>query len=104
MKKIMILLAATLVQSLSAQTQPEKIVKSTVKKATIFQQGVVLTSSESVSINAGTTNIIFENVSPQLQANSLQASGKNELIIMDVQYRLKYAEVVKADVLSLIHI
>ncbi|MEY4937710.1 MAG: hypothetical protein RIS64_4069 [Bacteroidota bacterium] len=98
MKKIMILLAASLVQSLSAQTQPEKIVKSTVKKATIFQQGVVLTSTESVSINAGTTNIIFENVSPQLQANSLQAAGKNELIIMDVQYRLKYAEVVKADV------
>jgi uncharacterized protein (TIGR02231 family) len=98
MKKRMILLAATLVQSLSAQTQPEKIVKSTVKKATIFQQGVVLTSTESVSINAGTTNIVFENVSPQLQANSLQAAGKNELIIMDVQYRLKYAEVVKADV------
>jgi uncharacterized protein (TIGR02231 family) len=98
MKKIMILLAASFVQSLSAQTQPEKIVKSTVKKATIFQQGVVLTATESVSINAGTTNIVFENVSPQLQANSLQAAGKNELIIMDVQYRLKYAEVVKADV------
>ncbi len=98
MKKIMILLATSLIQSLSAQTQPEKIVKSTVKKATIFQQGVVLTSIESVSINAGTTNIIFENVSPQLQANSLQAAGKNDLIIMDVQYQLKYAEVVKTDV------
>ena len=94
----MILLAASLVQSLSAQTQPEKIVKSSVKKATIFQQGVVLTATESVSINAGTTNIIFENVSPQLQANSLQAVGKNDLIIMDVQYQLKYAEIIKADV------
>jgi uncharacterized protein (TIGR02231 family) len=98
MKKIIFFLTIALFNDSFAQTQPEKIVKSTVKKATIFQQGVVLTSTESVSINAGTTNIIFENVSPQLQANSLQAAGKNELIIMDVQYRLKYAEVVKADV------
>jgi hypothetical protein len=51
-----------------------------------------------ISVGSGTTNIIFENVSPQLQANSLQAVSKNDLVIMDVQYRLKYAEVTKADV------
>ncbi|MEO0042460.1 MAG: hypothetical protein RL329_1908, partial [Bacteroidota bacterium] len=82
----------------TAQTQPEKTVKSTVQKATIFQQGALLTSNESIAVNAGMTNIVFENVSAQLQANSLQAAGKNDLIIMDVQYRLKYAEVVKTDV------
>jgi uncharacterized protein (TIGR02231 family) len=97
MKKIMILLMASFAQSLSAQTT-EKIVKSTVQKATIFQQGALLSSSEAVLVNSGTTNIVFENVSPQLQPNSLQASGKNDLIIMDVQYRLKYAEVTKTDV------
>jgi uncharacterized protein (TIGR02231 family) len=97
MKKIMILLMASFAQSLSAQTT-EKIVKSSVQKATIFQQGALLSSSEAVLVNSGTTNIVFENVSPQLQPNSLQASGKNDLIIMDVQYRLKYAEVTKTDV------
>ncbi|MEN9611353.1 MAG: hypothetical protein RLZZ628_2167, partial [Bacteroidota bacterium] len=97
MKTIVILLATSLVQSLAAQTT-EKIVPSTVQKATIFQQGALLTSTQSVAVNSGTTNIIFENVSPQLQANSLQAAAKNDLIIMDVQYRLKYAEVAKADV------
>jgi uncharacterized protein (TIGR02231 family) len=96
MKKMIILFAATLVQSLAAQTT-EKIVPSTVQKATVFQQGALLTSTQSVSVNTGTTNIIFENVSPQLQANSLQAAAKNDLIIMDVQYRLKYAEVAKTD-------
>jgi uncharacterized protein (TIGR02231 family) len=99
MKKIMILLAASFVQSLSAQTT-EKIVQSSVQKATIFQQGVLLSASEAVLVNSGMTNIVFENVSPQLQPNSLQASGKNDLIIMDVQYRLKYAEVTKTDVKS----
>ena len=82
---------------IEAQTA-EKTIKSTVQRATIFQQGALLTSTELVSVGSGTTNIIFDNVSPQLQANSLQAVGKNDLIIMDVQYRLKYAEVTKADV------
>ncbi len=80
-----------------AQTNPDKIIKTTVQRATVFQQGALMTSTESVFVNAGTTNIIFENVSPQLQANSLQAAGKNDLVIMDIQYRLKYAEKTKTD-------
>lgn len=100
MKK-MLFLCLLILQStpsvLEAQTA-EKTIKSTVQRATIFQQGALLTSTELISVGSGTTNIIFENVSPQLQANSLQAVGKSDLIIMDVQYRLKYAEATKADV------
>jgi hypothetical protein len=55
------------------EAQNEKSVKTTVQRATIFQQGALLSSTEWVSVNAGTTNIIFENVSPYLQQNSLQA-------------------------------
>ena len=80
-----------------SNAQNDKTVKTTVQRATIFQQGALLTSTESVSVGAGTTNIIFENVSPYLQQSSLQAAGKNDLIIMDVQYRLKYAEQTKTD-------
>jgi uncharacterized protein (TIGR02231 family) len=78
--------------------QNDKTVKTTVQRATIFQQGVLLSSTELVAIGSGTTNIIFENVSPYLQQNSLQAAGKNDLVIMDIQYRLKYAEQTKTDV------
>ncbi len=100
MKKILFFILVLLQSTpsvLEAQNT-EKTVKSTVQRATIFQQGAILTSTEMISVGSGTTNIIFENVSPQLQANSLQAVGKNDLVIMDVQYRLKYAEVTKADV------
>ena len=84
---------------MKAQTA-EKVVKTSVQRATIFQQGALLTATEMVAINAGTTNIIFENVSPQLQSTSLQAVSKNDLVIMDIQYRLKYAETTKADLKS----
>ncbi len=81
-----------------SEAQNEKSIKTAVQRATIFQQGALLSSTELVSVNAGTTNIVFENVSPYLQQNSLQAAGKNDLVIMDVQYRLKYAEQTKTDV------
>ncbi len=100
MKKILFLCFAFLQSTpsvMEAQTA-EKTIKSSVQRATIFQQGALLTSTELVSVGSGTTNIVFENVSPQLQANSLQAVGKSDLVIMDVQYRLKYAEATKADV------
>ena len=100
MKKILFLCLLILqsTPSVMEAQNAEKTVKSTVQRATIFQQGALLTSTELVSVGSGTTNIVFENVSPQLQANSLQAVGKSDLVIMDVQYRLKYAEVTKADV------
>ncbi len=101
MKNLMlsIFLLSILTPSVS-EAQNEKSVKTSVQRATIFQQGALLSSTELVSVNAGTTNIIFENLSPYLLQNSLQAAGKNDLIIMDVQYRLKYAEQTKSDIKS----
>ncbi len=102
MKKIFFICLLILQSTPSVLTAQiaEKTVKSTVQRATIFQQGALLTSTELISVGSGTTNIVFENVSPQLQATSLQAVGKSDLVIMDVQYRLKYAELTKNDVKS----
>lgn len=98
MKKVFfsLCLVASLTPSVG-RAQTEKVIKTNVQKATVFQQGALLSSTEMVSLGSGTTNIIFENVSPQLQAASLQAVAKNDLVVMDVQYRLKYAEQTKAD-------
>lgn len=98
MKKIFfsLCLVASLTPSVG-KAQTEKVIKTNVQKATVFQQGALLSSTEMVSLGSGTTNIVFENVSPQLQAASLQAVAKNDLVVMDVQYRLKYAEQTKAD-------
>lgn len=99
MKKMIFFLLALIQLAPSVSfAQNDKTVKTTVQRATIFQQGALLSSTELVSIGSGTTNIIFENVSPYLQQNSLQAAGKNDLVIMDIQYRLKYAEQTKTDV------
>ncbi len=74
--------------------QSEKTVKTTVQKATVFLQGAQLSSTETVSLPAGVTNVIFEGVSPYMTESSLQATGKggSDFVIMDVRYNLKYTE------------
>lgn len=74
-----------------ALAQTEKTIKTSVQKATVFIQGAELFSTETVNLPAGTTDLIFENVSPYLSQNSLQAAVSGEAVIMDVHYNLKYA-------------
>jgi len=75
--------------------QTEKTVKTSVQKATVFLQGAQLFSTETLNLSAGTTDIVFENISPFVSASSLQASASGDAVIMDVRYNLKYEEVVK---------
>jgi uncharacterized protein (TIGR02231 family) len=75
-----------------AFAQSEKKIKATVQKAIVYQQGAQLFSSESVVLPSGTTEVVFENVSPYLDVNSLQAACKGDAVVMDVRYNVKYAE------------
>ncbi len=72
--------------------QTEKKIKSTIQKAIVYQQGAQLFSSETVSLSSGTTEVIFEGVSPYLDPNSLQAACKGDAVVMDVRYNVRYAE------------
>lgn len=75
-----------------ATSQNEKTVKTQVHRAVVYQQGAMLTSTETVSLSSGMTNLIFEGVAPNLNQNSLQASGKGDFVVVDVRYNLKYEE------------
>lgn len=89
LKKILFLLLFANI--LSAQT--EKTVKTSVQKATVFLRGAQLFSDETVNVPSGTSKIIFENISPNLQESSLQVTSKtNNYVITDVSYNLKYTE------------
>jgi uncharacterized protein (TIGR02231 family) len=94
MKKITVFLTF-IVLSTVLSAQIEKKVKTSVQKAIVYQQGAQLFSTEFVSLPTGTSEVIFENVSPNLDPNSLQASSKGDGIVIDVRYNVKYAEAEK---------
>lgn len=89
MKKSILLL---LFLPLFAAAQTEKTVKTSVQKATVFLQGAELFSAETLTLGAGTTHVVFENVSPSVLPESVQASAVGDAVIMDVRYNLKYRE------------
>jgi uncharacterized protein (TIGR02231 family) len=91
MRSILLLTLVLLARITFAQN-PTKTYKATVERATVFLQGAQLTSSQKISLSTGTTDVIFEGVSPYAQPDLVQATATGEAVIMDVQYQIRYAE------------
>jgi len=91
MKKL-ILVPALLFATLFANATTEKIYKTNVEKATVYLQGAQLFHSTDISVPAGMSNVIIEGVSPYLDQQSLQASGKVNFTIIDVFFNVKYPD------------
>lgn len=67
----------------------EVVLTSKPKKVTVFLNSAQVTRGATFSAEAGVTNLVFEGVSPYLDTRNMQATGKGDFIILDVQYRLK---------------
>jgi uncharacterized protein (TIGR02231 family) len=86
---ILVSLFTLLVSLLHAQTA--KPIKAKLDRATVYLQGAHLYYSESVLLKTGYNELVFENISPQINVASLQAYSKGG-VVMDVKYDLKYRE------------
>ena len=84
--------AILLLTAMAAQAANEKTVKSTVKNVTVFTQGAQVFRSAAVSLQPGTTSLVFSGVSPVLNASSIQAGGKGNFIILEVKHNVRYPE------------
>lgn len=93
MKKIITGILLTIVSAVFAAN--EKPVKSTVHKVTVFLQGAQVYRAANINLSPGITNLVFENVSPYINAKSIQAAAKGNFIILEVKHDIKYPEPVK---------
>jgi uncharacterized protein (TIGR02231 family) len=90
MKKLFIILMSITLISFSAYADGEKDVNSKINEVTVFLQGAQVTRTANVSIPAGTTDLVFDGVSPYLNTNSIKAGGTGNFIVMDVRYNTEY--------------
>lgn len=72
--------------------QAAKPISSKVNKATVYLQGAHLYHQETVYLQTGKNEFVFENISSGIIENSLQANSKGGTV-MEVQYRSYYKEV-----------
>jgi uncharacterized protein (TIGR02231 family) len=94
MKTYSFILKTILLILINAHLYAANTFKARVEKATVYLNGAQLFSSHEVVLTQGVSEIIFEGVSPLLQAPSLQASGKGNFTIMEVKFDAIYPEAV----------
>ncbi len=94
MKTYSMILKTFIFLSLMINANAANTFKAKVEKATVFLNGAQLFSSHDIVLTQGVNDIIFEGVSPLLQAPSLQASGKGNFTIMEVKFDAVYPEAV----------
>ncbi len=75
----------------STLAQSTKTYTSKLQKVTVYLQGAHLYYNENVALQAGNNELIFENISPYINAASLQASSRGA-VVMDIKHQIKYKE------------
>ena len=89
-KAIFILTLISLVTFQVKAADQEIHAKTELKEVTVFLSGASMTSKGSFSAGSGTQDIVFENLSPYIDPNSMQASGDGDFTILGVSFRTNY--------------
>jgi len=79
----------------NAQINREITVKTTVNDVTVFLKGAQITRKTSVSFPAGNSTVRFENLSPYVDAKSVQVKVDGEIMVLSVNYSLNYNDTIK---------
>ena len=70
----------------------EKSIKSKIESVTVFTNSAQMYRTAAVTVNAGISTLVFENLEPGIDERSIQAGGTGNFVIMDVQHIIKYPE------------
>ncbi len=92
-KFLLLLLLAGILSAQSVFSENVKTEEAKVSSATVFLRGAQLTCNSDFLALPGINQFIFEGVSPNLDPNSLQASAKGNITIMDVKFQTRLNEV-----------
>ena len=85
MKKLIISTFILLSSIYSKATTPSSV-HSDIKNVTVFLNGAQVNREAAVKINKGLNYIVFDSLSPSINTNSIQISGKGNFIILDTKY------------------
>lgn len=74
-----------------AYSQPETVtVETKINQVTVFLRGAQVERSGKKVINAGTTHLKFDNLSPNIDPSSIQIKGEGQLTILSVTHQMNY--------------
>ncbi len=78
----------------SSASEPEQRVSSSITNVTVFLNQAQVTRVAKVSLQPGTTNLVFDKISPYINLNSLQVKTESNITLLSVSQRNNF---LKAD-------
>ncbi len=75
--------------TIAAKADDQKI-ESKVQKVIVFLNGAQVTRTAMVNVNAGTSTLVFGNISPGIDVQSIQVHAGGEFTILSVKHEMNY--------------
>jgi|GEM_PF-2761385 len=82
MRQAILLVSAFYCLTISAQTK--KNIESKIEKVTVFLEGAQVQRSAKVSLPSGKYELVFTNISPDIDKQSIQVKADNNVIVLSV--------------------
>ncbi|MDN3581332.1 DUF4139 domain-containing protein [Mucilaginibacter flavus] len=82
--------------AIAAKADEGQKVASKVQKVTVFLRGAQVSRTAQVSINAGTSDLVFDGISPGIDVNSIQVHANGEFTVLSVKSEINYSEALKS--------
>jgi hypothetical protein len=81
-------LIISLARAANADDTPKIVSK--VQKVTLFLNGAQVTRTSAVNITPGTSTLVFEDISPNIDVQSIQVRGAGDFTILSVKHEMNY--------------
>jgi hypothetical protein len=92
MRTILISIACFLFSNIFSQEITEKEVKTEVNNVTVFIEGAQITRKKNVEVLSGITALKFVNLSPFIDAKSVQVKAIGEVTVLSVNHQQNYLD------------
>ena len=92
MFKKLVLAACIIITAITAKGDDGQKIPSTVQKVIVFLNGAQVTRTATVNVNAGTTQLIFNELSPGVDVQSIQVHAGGEFTILSVKHELNFID------------
>src|SRR5277367_1688805 len=87
-RKLLLALAILLI-AIASKADDQKV-ESKVQKVIVFLNGAQVTRTAMVNVNAGTSTLVFGNISPGIDVQSIQVRANGEFTILSVKHEMNY--------------
>ena len=92
MKTINILILSLIFSNVFSQENFEKEIKTEVKEVTVFLDGAQVVRKKTIDLTKGKTIIKFVNLSPFIDAKSVQVKAEGELTVLSVNHQQNFLD------------